>query len=59
MVLIEMQKDLPLTFGASAKRFNAHRSDFVIDQYPDISIKNLERSKEQNQVNPNKDMYQK
>ena len=57
MVLIQSQKDLPLTFSASAERkikrtFTSVRSvnayycvDFVVDQYRDISIKNLERDK--------------
>ena len=56
MALIQMQKNLPQTFGAYAedvlnrilgiaKIFKASRVDFISDLYPAVSIKNLEREK--------------
>ena len=56
LAVIQTMKDLPKTFGSlaeciikrvinTAKSFHASRVDFICDQYPEISIKNLERSK--------------
>ena len=56
MVIIQTAKNLPQTFGElarklieqvikTAKSMKASRVDFVVDQYPDISIKSLERTK--------------
>ena len=56
MAIVQTVKDVPQTFGALAEKIiqriinntrtsNASRVDFVSDLYPEISIKNLERSK--------------
>ena len=56
MAIVQTVKDVPQTFGALAEKIiqriinnattsNASRLDFVSDLYPEISIKNLERSK--------------
>ena len=56
MVVVQTMKDVPQTFGIlaekiiqriinSARSSNASRVDFISDQYPTISIKNLERNK--------------
>lgn len=56
MVIVQTMKDVPQTFGIlaekiiqriinSARSSNASRVDFISDQYPTISIKNLERNK--------------
>ena len=56
MAVIQMLKGVPDTFGSlaeyilqniitSALKSNSKRVDFVSDRYPEVSIKNLERSK--------------
>ncbi|KAJ8277588.1 hypothetical protein GJAV_G00077100 [Gymnothorax javanicus] len=60
MALIQSLGDIPGTFGEVAdtilanlvrlaKKYGCHRVDFVVDRYPDISMKNVERSQRASQ----------